>query len=286
MAKRTAVVTGFVLIGLMTFALGTSIPKGEVNPTGPVGFTNTSAGDGERVLLDENFDGETLDKEVWNYCHWWNDDGCTISSNDELEWYLPSQVVLKDGTLQLIADPTTVQASDGKQYDYVSGMVTTGPATYQGQPKLAFTYGQVDVKFKVPAGQGLWPAIWLLPASGESRPEIDMLEVLGQTPNKLRITFHPKDRSAPEPSRYYVLPTGYGMADTWHTISLNWSHESLKFYLDGTTIWSLSSSSVPNEPMYLVMNLAVRGPASGSPNKLTRFPAVFEIDHVRITSNG
>ena len=63
-------------------------------------------------LIVEDFDGTTLDADVWNTCHWWDDGGCTIATNDELEWYLPGQVRVRDGTLALTAEKrTTVGAS-------------------------------------------------------------------------------------------------------------------------------------------------------------------------------
>ena len=135
-----------------------------------------------RVVLDEGFDGETLDRSQWNTCHWWDDEGCTIASNDELEWYRPEQVTVADGTLRLTAATNRYEASDGNTYDVTSGMVTTGPTPHDNNAKVAITFGSVEVRFKAPTGRGLWPAIWLLPASQQSRPEIDLLEMIGQDP--------------------------------------------------------------------------------------------------------
>lgn len=78
---------------------------------------------------------------------------------------MPQQVAVSGGALQLTAEPRAVSAPNGTHYDFASGMVTTGPPADNAAPKLAFTCGKVDVRFHIPAGQGLWPAIWLLPAS-------------------------------------------------------------------------------------------------------------------------
>lgn len=51
------------------------------------------------LLLDDDFEGDALDEAVWNTCHWWNDDGCTIASNDELEWYRPEHQPRQDREL-------------------------------------------------------------------------------------------------------------------------------------------------------------------------------------------
>jgi beta-glucanase (GH16 family) len=236
------------------------------------------------VLLDATFDDGRLDPTVFNTCHWWAEDGCTIASNDELEWYVPEQVTVADGALQLTADQRPVRGSDGKPYDFRSGMVTTGPPTWEGTPaKLAFTYGSVEARLRVPAGQGLWPALWLLPADRESVPEIDVLEVLGQDPGELLMHLHPEDRGSESPSKSYRMP-GSNLAEDWHTVRLNWSADRLEFFLDGVRVWKLKDSQVPDEPMYLVLNLAVGGEYPGPPDSDTEFPATFAVDYVRITT--
>src|SRR5688572_26979413 len=73
-----------------------------------------------RPILDERFDGTTLDTELWNTCHWWAEDGCTIQSNHELQWYLPSQVAVADGVLRLTAAKEPATGTDGKQFEYRS----------------------------------------------------------------------------------------------------------------------------------------------------------------------
>lgn len=237
------------------------------------------------ILLDEEFDGNTLGAFTWNTCHWWQDGGCTIASNDELEWYLPQQVSVSNGVLHLTAKRSTIFASNGKDYPFASGMVATGPPAYKTPSKLAFTYGKVDVRFQLPAGRGLWPAIWLLPASEDSRPEIDMLEVTGDDTGRLRMHLHPKNRSVPSLGKDYLLPKGHSLAGNWHTISLDWSPGELSFFLDGRQVWQVAGKQVPDEPMYLVMNLAVGGEYPGKPDNSTKFPATFNIDHVRIQRN-
>ncbi|HYI53478.1 MAG TPA: glycoside hydrolase family 16 protein [Microlunatus sp.] len=250
--------------------------------TDPSATPSTSS---NRVVLDENFDGGTLDESRWNTCHWWNDGGCTIASNNELEWYRPEQVTVADGTLRLTAAPNRYVASDGETYDFTSGMVTTGPTPDDDNAKVAITYGTVEARFKAPAGRGLWPAIWLLPASKESRPEIDLLEMIGQDPSELILHFHPEDRDADSPSKR-VRVTAPDLAEDWHTVGLSWTPGKLVYTLDGTPIWTVTGDQVPSEPMYLVMNLAVGGAYPGPPDSRTPFPATFEIDYVRMSTGA
>jgi beta-glucanase (GH16 family) len=237
------------------------------------------------VLLDESFDGDSLDTRVWNTCHWWGDEGCTIASNDELEWYRPEQVSVSGGALRLTADRISTRGSDGKDYEYRSGMVTTGPANSDDDVgKVSWTYGTVEARVRVPEGRGLWPAIWMLPLSHESRPEIDILEVIGQDPGRMMMHFHPGSRDDDSPNKDYRLP-GPTLAEGWHTVRLDWQPERLTWFLDGKQVWRFTGSQVPDEPMYLVLNLAVGGIYPGPPDDRTKFPATFEIDRIRITKN-
>lgn len=240
----------------------------------------------EKPELATTFDGETLDTSVWNTCHWWAAGGCTIASNHELEWYLPEQVSVAGGSLRLTATRRDVTAPDGKKYRYASGMVTTGPPTHGSAPKFAFTYGTVEAKFRAPAGRGMWSAIWLLPASEESRPEVDLLEILGNDPSRLIMHLHPQDRSVESPGKTIALPHGETFASDWHTVRLEWRPDELVFFVDDKEVWRVTGPQVPSEPMYLVMNLAVGGDYPGPPNSSTTFPATFSIDSVRIRESA
>jgi beta-glucanase (GH16 family) len=272
-----------VLAALAAVLVATVAIRQATAPTPPVtSSTSSSAG---RVVLDENFEGGTLDSSRWNTCHWWDKGGCTIASNNELEWYRPEQVSVADGTLRLTAAPNRYEASDGNTYDFTSGMVTTGPNPDDDDPKVAITYGTVEARFKAPAGRGLWPAIWMLPASKESRPEIDMLEMIGQDPSELILHFHPEDRDADSPSKR-VRVSDPDLAEDWHTVGIIWTPGKLVYTLDGEPVWTVTGDQVPSEPMYLVMNLAVGGAYPGPPDSRTPFPATFEIDYVRMSTGG
>ncbi len=268
---------------LVVAVLATVIATVAVRQAGEPAPTTTSGA--SRVVLDENFDGGTLDGSRWNTCHWWDKEGCTIASNNELEWYRPEQVAVADGTLRLTAAPNRFDASDGNSYDFTSGMVTTGPTPDDDDAKVAITYGTVEARFRAPAGRGLWPAIWLLPASKESRPEIDLLEMIGQDPSELILHYHPKDRDADSPSKR-VRVSNPDLAEDWHTVGVIWTPGKLVYTLDGKPIWTVTGQQVPSEPMYLVMNLAVGGAYPGPPDASTAFPATFEIDYVRMSTGA
>lgn len=94
---------------------------------------------GPPLAFEDDFDEGPLNTSLWNTCHWWDDGGCTIESNDELEWYLPSQVSVENGELRLTAERSDTRGLDGETFPYRSGMVTTGPPDDESEPKFAFT---------------------------------------------------------------------------------------------------------------------------------------------------
>jgi beta-glucanase (GH16 family) len=241
-------------------------------------------GSGERAIpvLEDDFDAPVLNTTLWNTCYWWGNGDCTIMSNSELQWYLPSQVRLSDGTLKLTADAVTVHTPEG-DFPYASGMINTGPETPDRAAKFAFTYGTVEARFRVPAGQGLWAAVWMLPASQESRPEIDILEVLGSDTREAHFNLHLPSRE--EESRTQSR-RGKDLAEGWHLIRLEWTPSALRWFVDDALAFTVEGEQVPDEPMYLIVNLAVGGNWPGSPGPETRFPASLMLDYLRVWKNS
>jgi len=237
---------------------------------------------GSAAGFDEDFDEATLDASLWNTCHWWDDGGCTIESNDELQWYLPSQVSIEDGALHLTAEREDTTGLDDEVFPYRSGMVTTGPPDYDSEAKFAFTFGTLEARVRVPEGVGLWAALWLLPADKESRPEIDLLEVLGNDPSELLMHFHPEDRDEESLGSSYIMPDGRSFADGWRDVRLEWEPGHLRYFVDDLQVWEVTGDQVPDEPMYVVANLAVGGVYPGSPDDETVFPATYGIDYIRV----
>jgi beta-glucanase (GH16 family) len=236
-----------------------------------------SPAEGQRLVFDDSFDGTALDRTRWSTCHWWDPDRCTIASNQELQWYLPGQVRVQDGHLLLIADHST--EPDRAAHPFVSGMVTTGPQEQHGRPKFAFTYGRVEVELSLPTGTGLWPAVWMLPASTSSRPEIDLLETVGSAPHEWLFHLHPADRRR---ASHNATLDRTDLAQGRHTLALEWTPDRLRWFVDGKRVWEVRGADVPREPMYLVANLAVGGEYPGAPDASTRFPATVTIDRVRV----
>jgi beta-glucanase (GH16 family) len=223
----------------------------------------------------DGFRGESLDFTSWNTCYWW---GCTIASNKELQWYERSQVRVADGVLSLTAEAAPVESPNGGWFRYRSGMISSGPSK-RGKPRFAFTYGTVEARLRVPAGKGLWSALWMLPAFGDNRPEVDIVEVLG---NDTRESHHFLHRRNPNSKSFKHTEQGADLADGWHVYRLEWLPGMLRWYLDSELIFTVKGDEVPDDPMYVMANLAVGGRWPGPPNNSTQFPAVLLIDYIEI----
>lgn len=231
----------------------------------------TAAPAGPRVLFADEFDGDALDRGDWRTCHWWSDGGCTIASNDEREWYRRGQVSVAGGAAHLTAARRTTTGADGRRYPFRSGMISTGPGP-ERKPRFAFTYGRATARMRVPAGDGMWPAFWLLPADRNSKPEIDVVEVNSDLPDTVKMHIHGADSD--EGHRWKGLTPG------WHTFAVDWRRGRLTWYVDGVRRWRVTGDLVPHEPMYLIANLAVS--SDPPPTDDTPDEASLDIDWIRV----
>ena len=196
---------------------------------GPVG----QSGNWQRIFTDE-FDGKELDGEKWVTCYWWDDNGCTNLGTNEIEWYLPGNTSLANGILQLTARPETVIGFEGRTFSYTSGIVTTGRYYRESSrpARFAMHHGYVEIRAKIPAGQGLWPAFWMLPTDHNSRPEIDVMEALGHRLGVLEMHYHYLDAEGERQSAGHETEH-LDLSDDWHVFGLDWHKDALIWYLDG-----------------------------------------------------
>ena len=163
--------------------------------------------------------------------------------------------------------------------NYLSGIITS-------YDSFKMTHGYVETRAKVPGGQGLWPAFWLLTTHYvEDVPEIDVMEFLGQDKDTLYNTYHYFDID--DGYRKISTPSFQVFADDWtqdfHTFGMAWSPNEIIWYVDGEETHRITDSDyvIANQAMYLIANLAVGGSWPGSPDASTPFPATFEIDYIR-----
>jgi beta-glucanase (GH16 family) len=233
------------------------------------GPPDTRAGEPMRwsLVFSDEFDGARVDSRKWSI-------GNPLDGiiNHELQAYVPEAVGLRAGALLLTATrhPTVYR---GASLPFRSGTVTTFG-------KFAFGYGRVEVRAKLPAGTGLWPAFWLLPESLNWPPEIDLFEVRGDAPGTLHQTLHWRD---PEQGPRFDTARHLGpdLSAGFHVYRLDWRPDAILWYLDGIES-RRATRAIPAIPMYLNAALAVGGDFPGPPDESTPFPAMLEIDYVRV----
>jgi len=216
-----------------------------------------------------------------NAKHWDVSDGAW-SHNGELQYYAPDRAVIRDGAMVITADQRAV--GDRK--------MSAAHVSTAGRHELK--YGRWAIRAKLPTSEGMWPAIWLLPASGAWPPEIDIIELVGKEPDRVHHSYHYG------PLRDGLLPWDLGQtstdhhkakdyANTWHDFAVEWTPEGITWFVDGKVTHrfgrtSAQRSKLPTEPMYLIMNVAVGGFWPGPPGADTEWPSTMEIDRVRIWS--
>jgi beta-glucanase (GH16 family) len=256
--------------------IGTVPSGGEPGASSTVDAT-TPAKAGFVALWSDEFKGTALDLAKWSYTV--DDLG---GGNHELQYYvaLPSNSFIADGNFVLRA----------RKIDYMGRTWTSAKVTTLGT--ASFTYGYVEARMKVPQGQGMWPAFWMLPKDTTyghwpTSGEIDIMEILGGNPNTLYGTLHygqpwPKNEHL---SGIKVMPAGTAFSDDFHVYGVDWQEDHIDWYLDGeryATIkatdkqWQTGAQGSPpstapggwpfNKPFYMILNLAVGGDWPGAPD--------------------
>jgi beta-glucanase (GH16 family) len=269
----------WILVAIMALPGHTSLADNGT-PSNPVG----RQGNWTMIFKDE-FNGSALDAKKWTTCYWWRmGQGCTIGTNHELEWYRPNNVQLSQGALGLQAERQQILAN-GKVYSYTSGVVTTGPVSEKSASvRFALQYGYVEIRAKVPQGRGLWSAFWLLPVNRQEKPEIDVMEIMGNEPKRMTMTLH-YPSMGDDPGSIDRRWIGPDFSAGFHTFGVDWEPDAVVWYVDGVARWRVTDpTQIPAQPMYLLLNLAVGGDWPGAPDESTPFPCSFNVDYVRVWS--
>jgi beta-glucanase (GH16 family) len=122
----------------------------------------------------------------------------------------------------------------------------------------------------------------MLPADSTSRPEIDILETLGQTPDLARFHLHYNGSGGAERSLGGDFASAALADGGWHRFAVDWRPGSITWIVDGRARWRVTGTAVPAEPLYIVLNLAVGGVYPGPPDETTELPAAVEADWIRV----
>jgi len=207
----------------------------------------------------------------------WNIITAASQVNQELQHYVSDDVWTEHGFLFLRS-----QRRNWGDRQYTSGRVDT-------QWKFQFQYGEVEWRAKLPGGNGIWPALWLLhfqcapavPCAGHWPPEIDVMEARGDQPNKIVTTVH--YGRAPNNNHDGKETWGPDYTADFHTYKVIWDPNQIVWFIDGVQVHKVTEHhKIPHEPMYLIMNVAVGGWFGLNPDWTTPFPTHMVIDYVTV----
>jgi beta-glucanase (GH16 family) len=209
----------------------------------------------------DEFNATALDSTHWNNTATWC---CGQGTN------LAQNAYLTGGCLELKAAQT---AGGG----YTSGWVDT-------QGKYTFTRGYVEIRARLPKGQGMWPALWMDEASGNPAAEFDIMEMLGNAPTTIFETNHlwPSGGGAGTQVHQCTFK-GPDFSAGFHVFGFQIQATQITWYVDGAPTCT-TNQGVNANPVYLMLNTAVGGAGSwpGAPDQTTVFPNTMDIDYVRV----
>lgn len=238
-----------------------------------------------KLVWEDQFAGAALD-----YAKWEIEVNAFGGGNQELQIFTDRKenVRVEDGNLVLEAHRDN-HGIAGTVREFSSGRI-------RSKRRGDWKYGKFEMRAKLPRGQGLWPAIWMLPTDEKyggwaSSGEIDIMEFKGQEPNIVWGTLHygggwPKNTHTGET---LTLDNG-NLTDDFHTFSVEWEENAIRWYLDGKlwqtqTQWHSEQAPFPapfNQEFHLIMNLSVGGGFVGPVGGETTFPARMLVDYVRV----
>ena len=247
------------------------------------------------LVWSDEFDGVAgarIDGTKWGYD---TTDGCNQENcgwgNNEKEYYsdAPDNIALNGrGQLMIVAR----RAPAGLTCYYGACRYTSAKVTTRG--KMLAAPGRVEARIKLPAGQGLWPAFWMLgqnvavtgwPAGGE----IDIMENKGSEPTISSSAVHGPGYSGDTPFAHRKKLDAGSFSNDFHTFAVEWDSLHVQFFVDGISHYAITreeveryGKSILDQPFFLILNLAVGGHFDGDPQSDAIFPATMLVDYVRV----
>jgi beta-glucanase (GH16 family) len=228
--------------------------------------------------------GTGVDTAKWNF-----DIGGSGWGNNERQYYTNSTSnAVHDGNNLVITarkdNPGNYQCHYGR-CEYTSARLLTNG-------KFTQRYGRFESRMKLPRGQGIWPAFWMLgdnlgSAGWPQAGEIDIMENIGREPNTVYGTIHGPGYSGAggiTGSRNIGRPLG----DDFHTFTVDWSPNLIVWYIDGSEYHRVTNGSIGGNQwvfdhnFFMILNLAVGGNWPGFPDASTSFPQSLVVDYVRV----
>jgi len=233
-------------------------------------------------------DGSSPDPTKWGY-----DIGNGGWGNNELEYYTS-----RTNNARIVGGQLVIEAD---QESYGGSSYTSARLLTQG--KWSWAYGRMEARIKIPRGQGIWPAFWMLGTNINSVGwptcgEIDIMENIGKTSDQG--TAHGTIHGPQSGGDYnggagvggtYTLPGGAALADDFHIYAVEWTTNQIQWFVDTNLYFTATPSRLPGgatwvftQPQFLVLNVAVGGNWPGYPDGTTVFPQQMLVDYVRVYS--
>jgi len=234
------------------------------------------------LIWSDEFNGSSVDSNNWNF-----DVGNGVSGwgNGELEYYTNgANTSVENGELIIQARKENMNG-----YQYTSTRMTT-------KGKEEFKYGKVEARIKLPSGQGLWPAFWMLGSNFPSTPwpksgEIDIMEHKN-VDNFINGAVHWYDDINNHGADYSCPPSGGPIPNIdvtqYHLYDIEWDSSYIRWHVDGNLYCEIyiqdntGSTEEFHQPFFILLNIAVGGNFPGAPNGTTTFPANMYVDYVRV----
>jgi beta-glucanase (GH16 family) len=230
--------------------------------------------------------GSAPDSTKWTY-----DLGGGGWGNQELQSYTSrtQNAQIQNGNLVITALQENYTGTDGIGRNYTSARLKT-------QNLFTRAYGRFEARIKIPKGQGIWPAFWMLgndirqndwPKCGE----IDIMENIGREPGTIHGSLHGPSSVAhtSDLTSTVSLPASQNYPDDFHVYAIEWEPGTVRFYVDSNNYatftqaqWPAGGQWVFDHPFFIIMNVAVGGVWPGSPDATTRFPQQMLVDYVRV----
>jgi beta-glucanase (GH16 family) len=224
-----------------------------------------------QLLWADEFSGTSVNTSNWGF-----DTGAGGWGNSELEYYRSQNATVSGGYLNITA----------KRESYGGAGYTSARVKTQG--KKSWTYGYMESSIKMPKGQGLWPAFWMIGdnISSVGWPKCGELDIMEHVNSDGTIT----GTMHWDIGGSHVLYNAQKSVDVsgWHKYQMNWNATSIKWYVDGSLYLTGNIANNINDteefhrPFFFILNVAVGGNWPGSPNSSTPFPAVMQVDYVRV----
>ncbi|HZS05904.1 MAG TPA: glycoside hydrolase family 16 protein [Blastocatellia bacterium] len=232
--------------------------------------------------------GTAPDPAKWGY-----DTGGWGWGNNELQTYtsrIDNAFINGEGHLVIKTLKETFTGADNITRNYTSARLLT-------KGKFEQKYGRFEARIRLPFGQGIWPAFWMLgndidqPGIGWPQcGEIDIMENRGSEPAVNHGSLHGPGYSGGQPlTATWILPGQGRFSDDFHVFAIEWEPEVVRFYVDGALYQKRTPEDLPpgrkwvfDHPFFMLLNVAVGGNFGGNPDGTTVWPQTMLVDYVRV----